>query len=140
MATIMTTAPTGAAAHGDEGNDMIVNYVRRWMHIITPFLMAMMIMASLFALDGNGANNYDLDIIGNLWVGEIAICGGPTGYYEIFLHGFKRGNINHWCSYMIQQSAGQVTKFLFIFALSFLATILVYCWVATPGFMLGVQS
>jgi hypothetical protein len=36
------------------------------MHIITPFLMAMMIMASLFALDGNGANNYDLDIIGNL--------------------------------------------------------------------------
>jgi hypothetical protein len=26
------------------------------------------------------------------------------------------------------------------FALSFLATILVYCWVETPGFMLGVQS
>jgi hypothetical protein len=35
------------------------------MHIITTSLMAMM-MASLFAPDCNGANNYDLDISGNL--------------------------------------------------------------------------
>jgi len=63
----LTTATT-RSAHGDEGN-MIVMYVWWWWHIITTSLMAMM-MASLFAPDCNGANNYYLDISGNLWVGE----------------------------------------------------------------------
>jgi hypothetical protein len=32
---------------------------------------------------------------GNLSVGGIAMCGGPTGYYQLLLPGFNRGNINH---------------------------------------------